>query len=108
MRRERAEAADVRATPIAKVAELAPASAMAHMERRTRSMGLSLEVGLPTGVTRGLRAATPSCILVSAGDESMLSRIEEMLSSRAQSSSTDSQRKQVQLLVNVRQHCTPH
>ena len=79
MRRERAEAADVRATPIAKVAELAPASAMAHMERRTRSMGLSLEVGLPTGKTRGLRAATPSCILVSAGDESMLSRIEEML-----------------------------
>ena len=36
VRRERAEAADVRATPIAKVAELEPASAMAHMERRTR------------------------------------------------------------------------
>ena len=36
VRRERAEAADVRATPTAEVAQLARASAMAHMERRTR------------------------------------------------------------------------
>ena len=42
--------------------------------------GLSLEVRLPTGVTRGFRAATPSFVLFSAADESMLSRIEEMLS----------------------------
>ena len=69
-RRARAEAEDARA--VAEVAELARAGAVAHVEGAEHAwlQGLSLGVGLPTAVTPGLRAATPSSVLVPAADGS--------------------------------------